>query len=94
MAEERDGIFNEIRTVSESVAAGDWTFGYAFEERIPKVKRVDIDRAAKKYLTPKGETAGILADTLEARPEVTRPEVKPPLEGGLTSGPIAATIAV
>jgi len=64
MAEERDGIFNEIRTVSESVAAGDWTFGYVFEDKIRKIKRADIDRVAKKYLTRKGETTGILIDTI------------------------------
>lgn len=64
MAEERDGIFNEIRTVSESVAAGDWTFGYVFEDKIRKIKRADIDRVAKKYLTRKGETTGILMDTV------------------------------
>ena len=68
MAEERDGIFNEIRTVSESVAAGDWTLGYVFEEKIRTVKRADIDRVAKKYLTTKGETTGILIDTIEIPP--------------------------
>lgn len=65
MAEERDGIFNEIRTVSESVAAGDWTLGYKFEEQIKQIKRTDINRVAQKYLTLKTETAGILLDTIE-----------------------------
>jgi zinc protease len=65
MAEERDGVFNEIRTVSESTAAGDWTFGYVFEEKIRIVKRADIHRVAKKYFTHKCETTGILLDTIE-----------------------------
>lgn len=65
IAEERDGVFNEIRAVSESVAAGDWTLGYVFEEKIRTMKRADIDRVAKKYLTRQGETTGILLDTIE-----------------------------
>jgi zinc protease len=65
MAEERDGIFNEIRTVSESVAAGDWTLGYMFEERVKRITRSDINRVARTYFIPKGETTGILLDTAE-----------------------------
>ncbi len=64
IADERDGIFNEIRSVSESIAAGDWTLGYAFEERLIHLKVSDIHRAAKKYLNTTQETSGILVDTL------------------------------
>lgn len=92
MAEERDGIFNEIRTVSESIAAGDWTLGYRFEEQVKKTKRTDIDRVAKKYFVPSGETSGVLIDTLETLE--TGPEVAPPLGGGVTSGPITAATTV
>jgi zinc protease len=62
--DENDGIFNEIRTVSESIAAGDWTLVYAFEEQLKKLKKSDIDRMARKYLIPSLETSGILHDTL------------------------------
>ena len=64
IADEHDGIFNEIRAVSESIAAGDWTLSYRFEEMLAALKRSDIDRVAQKYFTSKGETAGILIDTL------------------------------
>ncbi|MBI5004287.1 insulinase family protein [Candidatus Kaiserbacteria bacterium] len=66
MAEERDGIFNEIRTVSESIAAGDWTLAYAFERTVKKITRTDVNRVAKKYLVRQGETTGILLDTVES----------------------------
>ena len=64
IADERDGIFNEIRSVSESTAAGGWTLGYTFEECIKKLKVADVNKAAKKYLMPANETSGILMDTL------------------------------
>ena len=63
-ADEHDGIFNEIRSVSESIAAGDWMLEYAFEKRLNTLKPADILKVAKKYLVPKSETAGILIDTL------------------------------
>jgi len=65
IAEERDGIFNEIRTVSESIAAGDWMLAYAFEQKIKKTTAADINHVAKKYLVPRTETSGILLDTVE-----------------------------
>jgi zinc protease len=64
IADEHDGIFNEIRAVSESIAAGDWTLSYRFEGQLAAIKPADINRAAKNYFIPKGETAGILVDTL------------------------------
>jgi zinc protease len=66
--DERDGIFSEIRSVSESVAAGDWTLGYAFEERIKKMKASEVNKVAKKYLSRSSETSGILIDTLSQTP--------------------------
>jgi zinc protease len=65
MAWRRDGIFNEIGTLSSSIAAGNWTLGYALEAQVKDIKRADIDRVAKKYLTRRGETSGILLDTVE-----------------------------
>lgn len=56
----RDGVFNEIRNVSESLAAGDWMLGYTAEGSVEKLKPRDVARVAKKYLTPKGETSGVL----------------------------------
>lgn len=64
VADEHDGIFNEIRTVSESIAAGDWTFGYTFAEGLKHLKCLDIDRVGKKYFISSAETTGILVDTL------------------------------
>lgn len=64
IAEEHDGVFSEIRAVSESIAAGDWTLGYRFENEVKKLTKADISRVAKKYLVAEGETAGRLTDTL------------------------------
>jgi zinc protease len=61
---ERDGVFNEIRMVSEGVAAGDWTFAYRFEDDIAALTTRTVNAAAKKYLTAAGETAATLIDTL------------------------------
>ena len=60
IAFERDGVFSEIRALSESIAAGDWTLGYRTEEMVRKVQSVDVLRVAKKYLKPSNETSGIL----------------------------------
>jgi zinc protease len=65
IAEEHDGIFGEIRAVSESIAAGDWTLSYRFEKSLKALKPGDVNRIAKKYFIPAGETAGTLIDTLE-----------------------------
>jgi zinc protease len=64
IAEEHDGIFGEIRAVSESIAAGDWTLSYRFERELTKLKPSDVNRIAKKYFIPNGETAGTLIDTM------------------------------
>ena len=63
IADERDGIFNEIRAVSESIAAGDWKLGYAFEEQVKRLRPAAVNKAAKKYLISKFETSGTLIDT-------------------------------
>jgi len=63
IAQERDGIFNEMYALSESVAAGDWTLGYKMEERINKITSRDVKRVAQKYLVKTSETSGILVDT-------------------------------
>jgi zinc protease len=65
IAEEHDGIFGEIRAVSESIAAGDWTLNYRFARELKKLKASDVNRVAKRYFIPAGETAGTLIDTLE-----------------------------
>lgn len=57
---ERDGIFNEIRALSEAVAAGDWALGYKLEAAIAKATPKELARAAKTYLTPRAETVGVL----------------------------------
>ena len=63
IADERDGIYNEMRSVSESLAAGDWTLGYRFEEQLRKLKSAEVNAVIKKYLVPEGETSGTLIDT-------------------------------
>ncbi len=60
IAYERDGVFSEIRALSESIAAGDWTLGYRAEEMVRKVRPTDVLRVAKKYLKPSNETSGVL----------------------------------
>lgn len=60
MAMERDGVLSEARTLSESVAAGDWCLGYQLEQAVAKLTPKEVQRAAQKYFTPKGETAGTL----------------------------------
>lgn len=57
---ERDGAFNQVRAVSEAIAAGDWTLAFSIEEQVAKLRPADVNRAAKKYLTPEGETSGLL----------------------------------
>lgn len=59
-AYERDGVFSEIRAVSESIAAGDWTLGYKIEAAVKKLSPKDLGRITEKYLTPAGETSGVL----------------------------------
>ncbi len=71
IADEHDGIFSEIRSVSESVAAGDWTLGYTFEDRVKKMKVSEVNKVAKKYLSTSNETAGILFDTLSSQTKTT-----------------------
>ncbi len=56
----RDGVFTEIRDVSEAVAAGDWTLGYRLDDLLARTRVSDVVRVAKKYLTSTQETAGIL----------------------------------
>lgn len=63
IADERDGIYNEMRSLSESVAAGDWTLGYRFEEQLKKLTVADVNRAIRTYLLQAGETSGILIDS-------------------------------
>jgi zinc protease len=62
VAYERDGVFNEIRAISEAVAAGNWMLAYSVEEAVKKATPAQIHRAAKTYLTPHTETSGILLD--------------------------------
>lgn len=59
---ERDGIFTEIRAMSESVAAGDWTLCYRLRDEVQKVTAKDIMRVAKKYFVPTKETSGTLTN--------------------------------
>ena len=38
--------------------------GYAFEEKLKKMKPSAVNKTIKNWLTPEEETAGILIDTL------------------------------
>ncbi len=64
IASQHDGVFKEICSVSESIAAGDWTLDYRMEELLTKVRGSDILRIARKYLVPAKETSGILQPPL------------------------------
>jgi zinc protease len=59
-ANERDGVFTEMRVTSEATAAGDWTLAYKFPKDVAKLTAGDIQRVAKKYFAPAQETSGIL----------------------------------
>lgn len=59
-AVERDGAFNQVRSVSEAVAAGDWRLWVTLDEAVAKLTPADITRVAKKYLASNLETSGIL----------------------------------
>lgn len=59
-ANERDGVFTEIRVTSEAIAAGDWTLAYKFPKDVKKLTVADITRVAKKYFTLAQETSGVL----------------------------------
>lgn len=62
-AQERDGVFREIRTVSEALAAGDWTLAYRFAGQVKRMTAARVNRAARMYFSKEKETAGILLDT-------------------------------
>ncbi len=55
-----DGPYSEVRTVSESIAAGDWQLAYGMTAKIHRVSSKDIMRVSKKYLNRTQETSGIL----------------------------------
>jgi zinc protease len=55
-----DGVFNEIRAVSESVASGDWALAYKIERAVATITPADIKRVAKKYFNKSKETVGLL----------------------------------
>lgn len=59
-ASERDGALNEVRAVSEALAAGDWTLAYSLQESIAQLTTAIVLQVARKYLVPRGETSGIL----------------------------------
>ena len=61
---EHDGCMNEVASVSEAVAAGDWTLSYRMKELVNTVTQADIKRVARTYFTEKRETYGILVNTL------------------------------
>ncbi len=67
IAYERDGMFIDIRAVSESIAAGDWTLGYRIEGLIGRVGPKDIARVASTYLVPSQEVRGILENETEVQ---------------------------
>jgi zinc protease len=71
IAYERDGVFIDIRAVSESIAAGDWALGYRVENLIKRVGPKDVQRVAKAYLAPSQETRG----TLEHSADEPAPEL-------------------
>lgn len=65
ISQEHDGVFHEIRAVSESVAAGDWTLTYRLEADLKKLTPALVNGVARRYFTRANETAGILNDTTQ-----------------------------
>ena len=61
---EHDGCMNEVASVSEAVAAGDWTLTYRMKEIISSVSQSDIKRVTRTYFTEISETFGTLINTL------------------------------
>lgn len=61
-AAERDGALNEVRVVSEALAAGDWTLAYRLESAIKALTPAKVARVAAKYFKRSGETSGALVD--------------------------------
>ena len=64
LASERDGVMNEVSSVSEAVAAGDWTLAYRGEAQVQALTCRDIQRVAQTHFVPSQETTGILTNTL------------------------------
>lgn len=60
LSAERDGVLNEARSVSEALAAGDWTLAYTMEDSLASLTPAAVARAARTYLLTSGETSGIL----------------------------------
>lgn len=63
-AVEMDGAFAEVRTLSEGVAAGDWTLPCRAQHELEDVGPTDILRIARAYFHRSSETAGILYKNL------------------------------
>jgi zinc protease len=63
MASAQNGVFAEIRMVSEAVAAGDWRLFYEQVASLDTIELRHLEAAAQIYLVPEKETAGILRNT-------------------------------
>lgn len=59
-ASERDGVLNEVRAVSEALAAGDWKLAYELQSVISTLTADEVRRAARKYFTDRTETSGLM----------------------------------
>jgi hypothetical protein len=67
IAYERDGVFIDIRAVSESVAAGDWSLGYRVENLIKRVSAEKMSQrvARRRTLAPTQEHSGGILEHVE-----------------------------
>lgn len=63
MASAKNGVFAEIRMVSEAVAAGNWKLFYEHLVALDTIELRHLEAAAQIYLVPEKETAGILRNS-------------------------------
>ena len=54
----RDGSFGVAAQLNEAIAAGDWTLYTTYRERLDRIARADVQRAAQTYLVEDQRTVG------------------------------------
>ncbi len=70
---DNDSVTEQAHMLGFFDTIGDYRFGESFLEKIPKIKKGDIQRVAKKYLTEKNRTVGWYIPTEAAKTVLATP---------------------
>ncbi|MDB5189266.1 MAG: peptidase domain protein [Parcubacteria group bacterium] len=63
LAQRRDGLYQLLSTINESLATGDWSHFINMGEKVNAVTAADLRRVAKTYLTDDTSTVGYFINT-------------------------------